>query len=77
MPRGIFNWSFDDVDRFLRDNGFRISNTRGSHFYYSGHGNGELRIVCVPFHGNNAIKPRTLKGIIKQSGITIDKWFKK
>jgi predicted RNA binding protein YcfA (HicA-like mRNA interferase family) len=30
----------------------------------------------VPFHGNKSIKPRTLKGIILQSGIDQKEWFK-
>lgn len=73
--RRVFNWSFDDVDRFLRDNNFIQHYVKGSHFYYRGYVNKELKIVCVPFHGSRSIKPRTIKGIIKQSGISKEKWL--
>jgi len=31
--------------------------------------------VCVPFHGNTSFKPRTLKGMILQSGIPQEEWM--
>lgn len=74
MPRGIFNWTFRDVEIFLKDRGFVLKNTHGSHFYYVGHVGGVMRIVCVPFHGKTAIKPRTMSGIIVQSGISKKDW---
>ena len=69
MPRGVFNWTFDDVVRFLKDSNFAHAHTEGSHFYYIGKYGGQLRQVTVPFHGSRALKPRTMNGIIKQSGI--------
>ncbi len=74
MPRGIFNWTFAEVDKFLKDRGFRVNHTKGSHYYYHGTSNGELRIVCVPFHGHKSINPRTMKSIIAQSGISYEEW---
>ncbi|OGY97307.1 MAG: hypothetical protein A2122_01930 [Candidatus Liptonbacteria bacterium GWB1_49_6] len=75
MPRGFYNWTAEDVVRFLKEYGFALNHTRGSHFYYVGHHGGTFRQVCIPFHGNRALKPRTLKGIIRQSGIQKDEWI--
>lgn len=74
MPKGLFNWNFNDVVAVLKENGFSLNHTRGSHFYYVGYSGGKMRQVCVPKHGSLAIKPRTLKGIITQSGLSKVKW---
>ena len=76
MPRGVFNWTAEEVVRFLKAYGFSLNHTRGSHYYYVGRIDGQLRKVCVPFHGSRPLKPRTLKGIIQQSGISAGQWFK-
>ena len=75
MPRGLFNWTFDEVVEVLKERGFRLNYTNGSHYYYIKHVGGELKNVCVPFHGKKVIKPRTLKGIILQSGIPMSEWL--
>jgi len=75
MTRGVFNWTFNDVVRFLRDHNFRLKHIEGSHHYYVGHVDGQLRQVTVQFHGAKALKPRTFKGIIAQSGIPKEKWL--
>lgn len=77
MTRGIFNWTFQDVESFLRERNFRLNHTNGSHYYYVGHVNGALKQVCVPFHGKVVIKPRTMRGIILQSGIDKKEWISK
>jgi len=58
-PRGIFNWTFNDVVRFLKDNDFSLNHIEGSHYFYTGY----------------QFKQRTLKGIILQSGIPKEKWL--
>jgi predicted RNA binding protein YcfA (HicA-like mRNA interferase family) len=73
MPRRFNNWTFNDVERFLKKRGFVLHHTNGSHFYYLGNG---THHICVPFHGSKTIKPRTLKGVILQSGIDQAEWFK-
>lgn len=73
MPRRYNNWTFKDVERFLKDNNFHLHHTNGSHYYYV---NKDMNMVCVPFHGKKAIKPRTVKGIILQSGIDKNEWFR-
>ncbi|OHA94752.1 MAG: hypothetical protein A3C62_00770 [Candidatus Zambryskibacteria bacterium RIFCSPHIGHO2_02_FULL_39_16] len=77
MPRRLFNWKFADVDKFLKEHGFKIdhSHTDGSHYYYHGYIEGILHIVHVPFHGGKAIKPKTIKGIISQSDIPQKDWL--
>lgn len=77
MPRGVFNWTFDDVARFLRDRKFRLNHVEGSHYYYVGSTGGKARQVAIPFHGQKTLKPRTMKGIIAQSGIPQNEWTEK
>jgi predicted RNA binding protein YcfA (HicA-like mRNA interferase family) len=76
MPRGIHNWTAEQVIRFLNSHNFVHVHTRGSHMYYAGKYAGLLRQVCVPFHGSRSIHPRTLKSIILQSGISKEEWIK-
>lgn len=76
MPRGFFNWTAEDAIRFLKEHGFQLNHSRGSHFYYVGRYGKRLRQVCIPFHGKRTLKPRTLKGIIAQSGIPKEEWLK-
>lgn len=77
MPRGLYNWTAEDVVRFLKAHGFVLNHTKGSHYYYVGKYGGAFRQVCVPFHGSRIIKPRTLKGIIRQSGVPKERWLTK
>ncbi|RJQ30803.1 type II toxin-antitoxin system HicA family toxin [Candidatus Parcubacteria bacterium] len=75
MPRGVFNWSFHDVEKFLRSKGFQLNHIEGSHYYFTVSLNGIIHQVCVPFHGSKTFKPRTLKGIIVQSGFSKEEWL--
>lgn len=75
MPRGIFNWTFADITRFLGNNGFVLGHIEGSHYFYIAIKGGLLRQVCVQFHGNKVLKPRTVKSIILQSGISKSVWL--
>jgi predicted RNA binding protein YcfA (HicA-like mRNA interferase family) len=77
MTRGIFNWTAEDVVRFLKTHNFLHTYTRGSHMFYAGHYNGVLRQVCVPFHASRSLDPRVLKSIIRQSGIPQKEWIEK
>lgn len=45
--------------------------------FYVGKFGGQPRQVCIPFHGSRAINPKTLKGIISQSGISKEEWLEK
>lgn len=77
MVKGFFNWTAEDVVRFLKDYKFFYTHTKGSHVFYVGHYGGILRQVCIPFHGSRILKPKTLKGIIMQSGIPKENWLEK
>jgi len=77
MTRGVFNWTFYDVRNFLKDRGFFLNHVEGSHYFFLGTYKEKLRQVCVPFHGSRAIDPRTLKSIIRQSGISKEEWLNK
>jgi len=75
MPRGFYNWTAEDVIRFLKAHNFTLNYTKGSHYYYVRSFGHVLHQVCIPFHGSRIIKPRTIKGIINQSGIPKEEWL--
>lgn len=75
MPRGVFNWTFADAVDFLKEHGFVLVHIEGSHHFYQGNYGGAPRLVQVQFHGRKTLKPRTLKSIIVQSGISKDRWL--
>ncbi|MCD8507993.1 MAG: type II toxin-antitoxin system HicA family toxin [Candidatus Pacebacteria bacterium] len=76
MVKKLHNWTFKDVEVFLKTKGFILNYTNGSHYYYIAQVDGRVRNACVPFHGNKGIiKTRTLKGIISQSGIDQKEWL--
>jgi len=75
MPHGIKNWTFKDVEKFLKQHNFVLDHIEGSHHFYILLDNDSIS-VCVPFHGNKSISPRTMKGIISQSGIDKKTWLK-
>lgn len=77
MPNGVFNWTFKDVESFLKEHNFRLNHIEGSHYFYTGTINTTPRQVSVPRHGAVAFKPRTLKGMIAQSGISQKEWIGK
>jgi len=77
MSRGLNNWTYADVIDVLKEHKFILNHTRGSHYYFVGHQRGMFRQVCVPYHRSQSLKPRTLRGIILQSGISKDIWLKK
>jgi len=61
----------------LKKYSFFYSHAKGSHYYYTGKYGGIPRIVQIPFHGSKTFKPRTLKGMVRQSGIPLDIWLEK
>ncbi len=74
MSRGVMNWTFSDVVDVLKEHGFTLSHIEGSHYFYLKSHDGKVYQVCVPKHGSRAFKPRTLKGMIAQSGLTRSGW---
>ena len=68
MP-GFRKLSSKDVEKILRMNGFELVSQRGSHKQLKGVVNGRKRRVTVPADRKN-FHPKTLKSIIRQSGLT-------
>ncbi|MGK2960657.1 MAG: type II toxin-antitoxin system HicA family toxin [Gemmatimonadaceae bacterium] len=58
---------FRDLVRMLREDGWYLSRTRGSHRQYRHPVKAGL--VTVAGSGNDDIAPRTLKSILKQAGL--------
>lgn len=78
MTKYLYNWSYKDLADFLKENGFRFSHhLDGSHEAWASFTpNGEPdRIVEVNFISKGSYKPKTLKKMIKQSGIPQEKWI--
>lgn len=74
MPRGLFNWDFEDVVEFLKQHFFVLSYTDGSHFYFKGVVNKKQKLVHIQKHTDKAIRPKTLETIIYKSGIPKKIW---
>lgn len=74
MPRGVFNWTYNDVTAFLRANGFEfLENRKGSHEAWVNKTTNA--IVDINFHGGNrAFLPRTFETMIRQSKIDKKIW---
>ena len=64
------NWTFRDVEKFLKQSGFEYVGTRGSHYYYKK----DKVLVVVPMHGAKTIAIGTMKSIVKQSQIDKNNW---
>lgn len=71
---GLRKLSSKDVEKILRMNGFELVSQRGSHKQLKGVVDGRKRRVTVPADRKN-FHPKTLKSIIRQSGLTEDDFF--
>jgi len=65
MPRV----SGKDVVRALRRSGFTLTHIEGSHHYLVSPAG---KLVTVPVHGKKILKPKTLKSILEQAGLTVE-----
>lgn len=59
-----------DVLAALHRAGFKELYIEGSHHYLERPDNGSL--VTVPVHTNKILKPKTLKSILNQAGLSVD-----
>jgi predicted RNA binding protein YcfA (HicA-like mRNA interferase family) len=77
MPNGIRNWTFSDVVEFLKHHYFiQTENRGGSHRYFKGKVNGQIRLVEVQYHASKDIDKITLRdSIAAKSGIPIEYWI--
>lgn len=78
----IRNWPFKDLCDFLKDYGFILGHSLGSHYYYNGRISGRSRTVQAIFSKKekDSQSLRTMKMAIKGSGIPkeyLDEWRKK
>jgi len=61
-----------DVIKVAKKLGFQFDRQSGSHAVYI-HPEKKFRVV-IPIHPGKDIKPKTLKGIIDDMGVTIDEF---
>ena len=77
MTRRLFNWGYDDVTQFLKEHGFEhYKSFRGSHELWGKFNEDatlERTVEVNRTHGAYPIK--TLKIMIKQSGISQKEWI--
>ena len=76
MPRHIHNWTYRDVTQFLKEHGFEYYKPhRGSHELWKKHGqDGAPDWILEVNFAHTSYKVKTLKTMIKQSGIPQDVW---
>jgi len=74
MPHGKRNWTFKDVETFLKYRGFSLHHVRGSHHYFRAFHSGKLWMTHVQYHGARTPHPKTLASIMRQSGIPAREW---
>lgn len=63
-----------EVIRVVEQMGFVLDRQKGSHAVYYRHR--DKRRVIIPVHVGKEIKPRTLSGIIKDMGLTVEEFRK-
>jgi len=63
-----------EVVRVVERMGFVFDRQKGSHVVYYRHR--DKRRVIIPVHIGKEIKPRTLSGIIKDMGLTVEEFRK-
>jgi hypothetical protein len=78
MTRRIFNWSYRDVTRFLKENGFTFYEfLGGSHERWIKRGaKGEIFKAVEVNMAKGSYPPKTLLTMISQSGIDKEEWAK-
>ncbi len=59
-----------EVEKALLKAGFQLSHTKGSHRSYTKQ---EKRVI-VSFHSGKVIPPGTLKNILRQAGLSVEKF---
>lgn len=58
----------------LKRAGFQLFHFRGSHHYLKSPIN--RNIVTIAVHAEKTLKPKTLKSIIKQAGLTVEEFIR-
>ena len=74
MPNGLKNWTYKDLTKFLKDNGFVFSHQKdGSHEAYIAETDKIIRVVDVN-KTKKSYPLRTLETMIRQSGLDKKAW---
>ena len=78
MSRRLHNWTYPNVTDFLKENGFIfLKPLKGSHQAWikrGENGDPDRRVeVCLP---RDSYLPKTIKAMIRQSGIDKEDWIK-
>ena len=55
----------------LRRAGFVLDHTRGSHHYWR---RSDGAMATVPAHAGETLKPKTLRSILRQAGLTVEQF---
>lgn len=77
MPNVWHNWTFEDVDEFLKLHGFvrhMPLRTSGSHFWWLNPSDAEA-YVEFQRHGKGTYPPRTVKSNAERSKIPLKEWL--
>ena len=78
MAGSLYNWTYQDVATFLRENGFQfIDDVEGvGKAWMNFHDNGEPNRIVEVKHSQTFYKAKTLRRMIRQSGIPEAEWVK-
>ena len=75
--RRLRNWTYRDVTDFLKENGFSFSHEmRGSHQAWTRKLEEGGEIVVEINFTHKSYPPKTLKTMVRQSGICTEEWIK-
>ena len=73
MPNGLSNWNYRDVKDFLEKHDFKFhKNLPGSHEYWISD-DGKYLVDVNFIQGNESYPTTTLKSMIRDTGILLDK----
>jgi predicted RNA binding protein YcfA (HicA-like mRNA interferase family) len=78
MTRRLYNWTYRDVTAFLKEHGFEFQKPlKGSHQAWVKFDNNNEPVRRVEVHlPHDSYQPKTLKSMIRQSGIDEAEWIK-
>jgi len=77
MPRSLCHWTYEDVTDFLTAKGFEVfDDVEGlGEAWMNFQENGEPNRIVEVQYVNASYKPKRLKRMIRQSGISEAEWF--
>jgi predicted RNA binding protein YcfA (HicA-like mRNA interferase family) len=76
MANNLNGWSAAEVIKFLREHGFSLHRSSGSHFHYKKQTADRSYLVTIAYYGSRSIPIGTMNSIVRQSGIKKEIWTK-